>query len=52
MQNSSGLEKKLKVNEDDDSDSDEVVMSYKSKRSAMPDGPSDQGATSILVSIV
>lgn len=35
-----------------DSDSDSVTVSYKSKRMAMPAGPSDQGATSKLVGII
>lgn len=34
------------------SDSDSVMVSYKSKKSAMPAGPSDQGATAILVCII
>lgn len=39
--------------EGDSSSGEEVVLvSYKSKRSAMPDGPQDQGATAILVSRV
>lgn len=33
------------------SDSDEVMVSYKSNRSAMPSGPQDQGATAVLVRV-
>lgn len=46
------LIKKQKAEDDDGSSSEEEVVSvsYKSKRSAMPDGPQDQGATAILVS--
>lgn len=31
------------------SEEEVVSVSYKSKKSAMPDGPQDQGATAILV---
>lgn len=52
IQRSSRLEKKHKTedgkNANSDSESDEMMVSYKSKRSAMPDGPQDQGATSTL----
>lgn len=37
-------------NSNESSSEEEVVsVSYKSKKSAMPDGPQDQGATAILV---
>ncbi|KAL1502102.1 hypothetical protein ABEB36_007296 [Hypothenemus hampei] len=43
------LEKKQKVKiGSSSSESEDVMISYKSKRSAMPDGPQDQGATAIL----
>lgn len=31
------------------SDDEQTALSYKSKRSAMPEGPQDQGATAVLV---
>ena len=34
---------------DNNSSDDNIVVSYKSKRSAMPDGPRDQGATAELI---
>lgn len=52
---SSTASKRNKKRNDSDSDSDakssdeDVVVSYKSKRSAMPDGPRDQGATAELI---
>ncbi|XP_066255053.1 E3 ubiquitin-protein ligase RNF113A [Euwallacea similis] len=50
IQKSSRLEKKEKTEKKDssDSDSDAVMVSYKSKRSAMPEGPQDQGATAVI----
>ncbi|XP_030756349.1 E3 ubiquitin-protein ligase RNF113A [Sitophilus oryzae] len=51
IQQSTRLEKKLKAeaNETDSgSDSDSVLISYKSNKSAMPRGPQDQGATATL----
>lgn len=52
IQRSSRLEKKHKTQDvngsSGGSDSDDVMVSYKSKRSAMPDGPQDQGATATL----
>lgn len=46
------LMRKEKVGDSDPSSEEEVLsVSYKSKRSAMPDGPQDQGATAILVII-
>lgn len=49
IQMTSRLEKKQKTTTNSGSDSDEVTVSYKSKRSAMPEGPQDQGATAVLV---
>lgn len=51
---SSTASKKSRKRNDSDSDADkssddEVVVSYKSKRSALPEGPRDQGATSELI---
>lgn len=45
------LMKREKTEDSDASSSEEEVVSvsYKSKKSAMPDGPQDQGATAILV---
>ncbi|KMQ91339.1 putative ring finger protein 113a [Lasius niger] len=37
-----------KTNYNDDSDDDDITVSYKSSRTALPAGPSDQGATAIL----
>lgn len=51
IQRSIRLEKKQKLDGNtSDSDSDVVTVSYKSNRSAMPQGPQDQGATATLVS--
>ncbi|XP_014224281.1 RING finger protein 113A [Trichogramma pretiosum] len=41
-------QKKVLDNDDSSSEGDSVTVSYKSKRMALPEGPSDQGATSIL----
>lgn len=51
---SSTASKKSRKRNDSDSDADkssddDVVVSYKSKRSALPEGPRDQGATSELI---
>lgn len=37
-----------KTSYDNDSEDDSVTVSYKSNRTALPAGPSDQGATAIL----
>lgn len=37
-----------KTSYNDSSEDDSVTVSYKSNRTAMPAGPSDQGATAIL----
>lgn len=37
-----------KTSYDDDSEDGRVTVSYKSNRTALPAGPSDQGATAIL----
>lgn len=37
-----------KTNCDDDNEDDGVTVTYKSNRTALPAGPSDQGATAIL----
>ncbi|CAH0551729.1 unnamed protein product [Brassicogethes aeneus] len=42
------VKSKLHENGSSSEDSDEVMVSYKSKRSAMPSGPQDQGATATL----
>lgn len=39
---------KTQVAEASSSDDEAVIMSYKSKRTAMAEGPTDQGATAIL----
>lgn len=49
IQMTSRLEKKQKTTTNSGSDSDDITVSYKSKRSAMPEGPQDQGATAVLV---
>lgn len=50
VQSTSRLSKHQKTeNGNSSSDEDAATVSYKSKRSAMPDGPTDQGATAILV---
>lgn len=36
------------THDNDDSEEDSVTVSYKSNRTALPAGPSDQGATAIL----
>lgn len=48
------LKKQRAENVDDDSSSsgEDVMVSYKSKRSAMPAGSSDQNATATLVNIL
>lgn len=52
IQKSKRLEKKQKNDKNNSgSDSDEVLVSYKSTKSAMPLGPQDQGATATLVSL-
>lgn len=43
--------KKSHQNIDDKDDEESVTVSYKSDRTAVPKGPSDQGATATLVSI-
>ncbi|KAH1001192.1 E3 ubiquitin-protein ligase RNF113A [Dendroctonus ponderosae] len=51
IQRTGKQEKRQKADQEIDgsgSDSDEVMVSYKSNRSAMPSGPQDQGATAVL----
>lgn len=40
--------KQLNTSENDSSDTDNVTVKYKSKRTIIPDGPKDQGATAII----
>ncbi|XP_060520796.1 E3 ubiquitin-protein ligase RNF113A [Cylas formicarius] len=44
----SKLQKKQSEDNEDSSSEDDVLVSYKSTRSAVPEGPQDQGATAIL----
>lgn len=49
MRQSTNTRRRQKKSEDDgSSEEDSVTVSYKSKRTPMPAGPSDQGATAIL----
>ncbi|XP_066596323.1 E3 ubiquitin-protein ligase RNF113A-like [Prorops nasuta] len=49
MRQSTSLRKYTRnTNNEDSSDDDGVTVSYKSKRTPMPAGPSDQGATAVL----
>lgn len=41
-------QEKTNCDVDDNSEDDSVTVSYKSNRTALPAGPSDQGATAIL----
>jgi len=41
-------QEKVNCDVDDSSEDDNVTVSYKSNRTALPAGPSDQGATAIL----
>lgn len=41
-------QERTSYNVDDSSEDDSVTVSYKSNRTALPAGPSDQGATAIL----
>ncbi|VEN49160.1 unnamed protein product [Callosobruchus maculatus] len=48
VQSTSQSEKKEKSESDQSSDSEDFRVNYKSKKSAMPSGPSDQGATAVV----
>lgn len=50
IQSTSNIQKKQNAEKVSSSDEEEVLVSYKSKRSAMALGPTDQGATAVLVS--
>lgn len=41
-------QEKTSCDVDDSSEDDSITVSYKSNRTALPAGPSDQGATAIL----
>lgn len=41
-------QEKTSYDDDDNSEDDNITVSYKSNRTALPAGPSDQGATAIL----